>query len=357
MSFAAPQRRPVLAALVWACLILAGLAAGQVLQWAQMPAGLLLGPMIVGILMAQGGATIRVPHAVFQFAQGIAGCLIAMHLDAAALHEMTKIWPVVALFVALTFLASCIVGMIGGRWSGIDREVSIWGFLPGMASTVIAIAHERGLDSRMVALIQMVRMMVVIATMVFAAMALVGGAVVHGQGVSPPDAVSTLTVIAVACIGMLVARFVPRLPAGASLVPMVIAAGLSIAGHNVTMPGWLLAAAYLGLGAQIGLRMTPELLRTGLRALPALIAASLLLIVLCALSGVLLALITGTGLMSALLATVPGSIDSIALIAVNSGADLTVVMTLQCVRLVAVALLGPFVARGLVRMVNRAQPG
>ncbi|MDZ7910156.1 MAG: AbrB family transcriptional regulator [Gemmobacter sp.] len=57
--------------------------------------------------------------------------------------------------------------------------------------------------------------------------------------------------------------------------------------------------------------------------------------------------------MSGLLATVPGSIDSIAIIAIGAHADVSFVMTLQTIRLFAVALLGPTVAALLLRMMRK----
>ncbi|WP_236638210.1 AbrB family transcriptional regulator [Mangrovicoccus ximenensis] len=299
------------------------------------------------------GSPIRVPKLAHQLGQGVLGCLIASHLDAAVLSELGRNLPVVLAFVVLTFAAACAVGLACGRWTSIDREEAIWGFLPGMAGTVIAIAHERGLDSRLVALIQVVRLMVVIATMVVAAMFLSGAAAMPVSAGPSPDTASTLTALGTCLAGVAAARHLRWFPAGASLVPMCLAAGLGMAGINVALPPLLIALAFLALGAQIGLRVTPELVRTGLRAMPALIAASLLLMVLCAVSGGILSLVAGVDLMSALLATVPGSIDSIALIAVNAQADVTFVMMLQTLRLFAVAGLGPFVARGLVQLAER----
>lgn len=341
------------AAAQWALLVAGGLLAGGGLQALHVPAGLLLGPLLLGALAGMQGASVRVPRSAHQLAQGIAGCLIALHIDPDVLSRAADLWPVLLVFVVLTFVAACATGAIAAVWTGIDREVSVWGFLPGMAGTVIAIAHERGLDSRMVAFIQILRLMVVIASMVVAALLLVGPAAAPVAGDAVADLPSTLTSLAVALVGLAVARWLPMIPAGASLVPLTLAAGLGVAGINLAMPGWLLAAGFLGLGLQIGLRFTPELIRTGLRALPALLAASLLLIALCGVSGVLLAWIAGVDLMSALLATVPGSIDSIAIIAIGAHADVSFVMTLQTIRLFAVALLGPGVAALLLRLTGR----
>jgi membrane AbrB-like protein len=337
-------------AVQWGVLALLGLAFGLSLQGLHLPAALMVGPLIVAATMGMRGATVRVPQPLHQMAQGIAGCLIALHLDAEVLARTVEIWPVVVAFVILTFAAACATGVIASVWTKIDREVAVWGFLPGMAGTVIAIAHERGLDSRMVAFIQILRLMVVIASMVAAAMLLAGPAVPHDDGLAGPTILSTAIALGLALIGIAAGQWVPGIPAGASLVPLTLAAALSVSGVNIAMPGWLVALGFLGLGLQIGLRFTPDLVRTGLRALPALLAASCLLIGLCSVSGVILSWIADVDLMSALLATVPGSIDSIAIIAIGANADLSFVMTLQTVRLFAVAMLGPFVARAILRL-------
>ncbi len=337
----------------WLMLLVPGLIMGQVLQLLSLPAALMLGPMIVGIVMAQRGSKVQIPGTLHKMAQGVAGCLIAAHLDSSLLGRMADIWPIVIVFVALTFLASCSVGWLSARTSGIDGEVAIWGFLPGMAGTVIAMAHEHGLDSRLVALIQTVRLMVVIATMVVAALFIVGASVPHPAAGHEPDMVSLAAVMGLAVLGALSAHYLRFIPAAASLVPLILGSILQLAGLNLAVPAWLVAIAYLGFGAHIGLRMTPDILRTGARALPSLVCASLLLMLICGASGALLSLVSGVNLMSALLATVPGSIDSIALIAVNAGADMTFVMTLQTLRLFAVSISGPLVARSMVHLLHR----
>ena len=116
---------------------------------------------------------------------------------------------------------------------------------------------------------------------------------------------------------------------------------------------WLIALGYLMLGAQVGLRFTPEMIRIGARALPMLALAVVALLLLCGATGALLSVVAGVDLMSAMLATVPGSIDSIALIALSTGSDISFIMTLQTVRLFAVVLLGPPLARWILHLAQR----
>ncbi|MFT4151875.1 MAG: AbrB family transcriptional regulator, partial [Paracoccaceae bacterium] len=261
----------------WLALVAGGLAAGYLLQRLHLPAGLMVGPLVIGAVLGMRGVTVRVPQRAHQLAQGIAVCLIALHIHPDVLPRAIALWPVIVIFVGLTFVAACATGVLAAVWTGIDREVSVWGFLPGMAGTVIAIAHERGLDSRMVAFIQILRLMVVIASMVAVATALSGPDGTPITGDVPADLRSTLLAAAIACLGVAAARWLPWLPAGASLVPLTLATGLSVSGFGLAMPLWMISAGFLGLGLQIGLRFTPDLVRTGIAAFPALLASSLLL--------------------------------------------------------------------------------
>lgn len=336
----------------WLIAIAAGLLLGQVLGALHLPAAAMVGPMVAGAVMALAGGNMRVPASFGWMGQGVAGCLIALNLDAAALEQTLAIWPVVLVFVVLTFGVACLTGLVASDWTGLGREVTLWGFLPGMMSTVIAVAHERGLDSRMIALIQILRLMLVVASMVVVAMVISGPAMSNGAG-HEATWQSTAIVLLLCAVGTAAARWLPVIPAAASLVPLSLATALTLFGLDLAIPGWLVSLAFLAIGLQVGLRFTPELLRRGVTALPGVVAACLLLILLCGTSGVALSWIAGVSVMSGMLATVPGSIDSIAILAIGSGADVAFVMTLQTIRLFAVVIFGPLIATGLAGMLRR----
>lgn len=337
----------------WLLLLSGGAFFALGLEWLQVPAALLVGPLIWGAILGMRGATVRMGRIPYLFGQGIAGVLIAHNLDPEVLGQTVAMWPVVLLFVVLTLVLACGVGLAAARLTGLDPEVTVWGFLPGMAGTMIALAHDRGIDSRMVAFLQILRLLMVIGAMVAAGAVLVGAGAQPDHAGPGPTTGSTLVALVLAGLGIVTARLMPVIPGGASLVPLIVGGALWINGVNITLPHGLIALAYLFLGLQVGLRFTPDLVRKGARALPMLLLAGGLLLVLCAMSGAVLAWVAGVDLMSAMLATVPGSIDSIALIALSTGSDMSFVMTLQTVRLFAVVLLGPTVARGALILVQR----
>ena len=61
----------------WAVLIACSCLMAAVLEVAGLPAALLLGPMIAGILLGSNGGTIRAPRLPVLAAQTIVGCLVA----------------------------------------------------------------------------------------------------------------------------------------------------------------------------------------------------------------------------------------------------------------------------------------
>ncbi len=61
--------------------------------------------------------------------------------------------------------------------------------------------------------------------------------------------------------------------------------------------------------------------------------------------GGILAALTGTDLLTAYLATTPGGIDSVAVIALGSSANASLVLAVQMLRLFAVVLAGPILVR------------
>lgn len=337
----------------WVVLAIGGVALGLGMERLHIPAALLLGPLIWAAFLGMRGMTVRIPRWAHQSGQAVAGALIALNLDAAILARTAEIWPVVLLFVFLTLVLACVVGFVATSLTGLDRDVTVWGFMPGMAGTMIALAHERGLDSRMVAFIQILRLLMVIGAMVAFGAVVVGPAVPHNEAVAGQSILSILPTLALTGLGVAAGRWLPMIPAGASLIPILIGGALAVSGVVFAVPHWLVTVAFFCLGAQTGLRFTPEMLKVGAKALPMLALSVVLLLFLCGLSGVILSLISGMDLMSSVLATVPGSIDSIALIAISTGSDMSFVMALQTMRLFAVVLFGPPMARAMLHLANR----
>jgi membrane AbrB-like protein len=254
----------------------------------------------------------------------------------------------------VTVALSLAAGLALTRLTGVDRPTSSLGMIAGGASGIVAMSSELGADDRLVAVMQYLRVLVVVALtplVVRVGFGHAGGG--HGASAGAPGAAVTadLAFLAgAALVGVLAARLV-RLPAGSLLGPLIVAAALTVAGASggARVPGAIQTVAFALIGLQVGLRFTPDSLRRAGRLLPWVLAAIAALIVACAGLAALLVPLAHVSLLDAYLATTPGGLYAVLATAIGSQANTTFVLAVQALRLFAMVLAAPPLVRWLVR--------
>lgn len=337
----------------WLGLILLAGACGQLLKFCKVPAALFLGPMLVAILFGVSGASIRVHKQAFRLGQGFVGMLVAHAMTLSVLTTVAQSWHVMLFATVLTVTLSALVGLGLVRFAGIEGSTAAWGTAPGAASAMVAMSEEYGANSRVVATMQYVR--VVCVVMIGALISRLLGvessaAEVHSSALAlqGSDVLNIILSVAAIVMGVVLST---RVPAGALLVPLLIGGALQLSGLlQITLPHWLLAFAYGAIGCYIGLRFDRATIRYVWRHLPAMICGSLSLIFLCALSAWLIAKLMGKDFLSVYLATSPGGLDAMAIIAVDTHSDVGFVLAMQTLRLLGVIATGGFFARQIIRL-------
>src|ERR1700743_1061351 len=269
----------------WGVLVTLSVLFAALLTWARLPAALLLGSMIAGILVENGGAGILVPQLPFGFALAIIGCMIARVLTSTILHSFLHEWPLFLAISLLVIVASCVLGWLISKLRILPETTAIWGLLPGAAPAMMVMADAYGADARLVAVMQYVRVvMVAIVASIIArlwvhapAVAVAAPAVWFAPIHALPLIETLVLVVAAVVLGT-----ISRIPAGTFLIPMLVGAVLQINGLiAIELPSWLLAASYLVLGWTIGLRFTRQILMYAIRALPKMMVSILMLIAFC----------------------------------------------------------------------------
>lgn len=341
----------------WAVLLVGSGGLAALFAAMGLPAALLLGPMLMGIVAGVNGATIRPPRLAFIGAQAVVGCLISHAIEPDILASFFDDWPLFVSVVLATLAASCLIGYLISRWSTLPGTTAVWGSTPGGASAMVLMAEAFGADARLVAFMQYLRVIFVTLTA-----AVISGLMVDMSGVQAPaidwfppiDGPSFGATLVVAAAGAWLGR-VLRLPAGSFFGPMAIGTALHLGGYaTLQLPQWLLAVSYAVIGWWIGLNFTRAILSHAFRALPQIVASIVALVAFCAVLGMMMSEMLGIDPLTAYLSTSPGGMDSVAIIAAaSSNVDMSFIMGLQLARLVIVLLLGPPLARLLSRRVGR----
>jgi len=343
-------------ALQWAALIVSSLSFSWVLALSAFPAALLLGPMLCGVVFGLRGAAVRLPRWVFTCAQAVIGCQVAQAITASILLSIANDWLMMLSVVATTIAAGAMVGWILTKYGALPGNTAAWGSSPGGAAAMTAMSEEYGADARLVAFMQYLRVFIVVLTASAVSRVLIGPPPPSAEASTPlidlglnTPLAPLLETLAVVLAGPLIALRL-RIPAGAMLVPLVLGSILNTTGIvSITVPHWLSGAAYVCLGWYIGLRFTRGVVLHVYRAIPQLLLSTFLLIGLCCASAAMLTSYLGINGLTAYLATSPGGLDSIAVIAMGSDSDAAFVLSMQTLRLFAVILTGPCIARLVCR--------
>ncbi len=340
-------------ALAWLGLLAASGALTGSLALLAIPAALLLGSMLAGIAFGAGGARLHVPRPCFSAAQAVLGCLVAhaFTLDFAA--TLLADGPLMIAVVLVTVAAGALVGLVLTRMRVLPGATAAWGSSPGGAAAMVAMSEAFGSDPRLVAFMQYVRVALVVLTAALVTRFLTDTGAPSPVPPASDGGGSVLATLAAAVLGASAATAL-RMPAGAMLGPMLLGALVQGSGlARLCVPDLVLSAAYATIGWYVGLRFTRETLRVTVHALPSVLGATLAVILLCAGWAWVLTRLLSIDFLTAFLATSPGGLDSVAVIALGSRADMSFVLSVQTLRLFVVLATGPMLARWISRLSPR----
>jgi uncharacterized protein len=323
-----------------------------------LPAGWLVGPMLVALTLALVWEKHpSVPRWGRIVSLAVVGGVLASAFRPSVLPLISRHWLPVSLVVCGTLLLSLGAGLLLSTLVRIDRKTAALGALPGAASGMLAMSDPLGADARLVALMQYTRVVVVVVTATFVGRLMTGAspqpasgqglrAVSEGvdllvQGTAQTYAATVLVAVLGAWAGTRL-----RLPAGALLGPLIL--GVALAELGVVQLAWppgVPQAAYLVLGLWVGLLFDGASVKRAGRLFPFVLASTVGLVLACAALGWVLAELTGLDGMTAYLATTPGGIESVAIVALGTGADAPLVLAVQMLRLLAVVFAGSLLGR------------
>jgi membrane AbrB-like protein len=314
----------------------------------------LFAALVVGITYALlANKVIVAPRVVFIGSQAVIGVGAGALMQQAALRDLANHWELVLLFSIATIGMSVALGVVLARLTSLDSVTAAFGMMAGGAQGIVAMSHDLGADERLVATMQYLRVVIIVTTVPIVAGIAFGasGANASGDETAGADLLANvLFVVGAATVGLLLARLT-RLPTGALLGPMVVAAAVVLVADSadLTVPPTFQSVALAGIGLSVGLRFTAQSLRAAGKLLSAVVVAIIVMIVVCAGVGAILAPLAHVSQLAGYLATSPGGLSVVVGIAVTTETDGPFVVSLQVLRLFLILLSAPILARALVR--------
>jgi uncharacterized protein len=358
MSSHLPNKGDASVHLRWLALLAGSVLLAGALEYVQLPAALLLGPMLTSVFLSTRDWGVTVPRPIFFLAQGVVGTMIGRAMPPAVFGEIFSIWPIIVTGVLFVVGASNFIGWLIARGQVLPGTTAIWGSSPGAATAMVIMAEAYGGDMRLVAMMQYLRVIMVASAASLAARLYLGGSLAALPAVNwfpPVDWPNFALTMAVIAAGLIVSQ-VFRLATGAMILPMVFAIALQYFGLvKIELPPVLLAVCNTVIGWSIGMRFTRDILGYAARALPTMILSIMALIAVCALFGWGLAQWADVDPLTAYLASSPGGADSVAIIAASVKVDVPFVMAMQTMRFFVVLLTGPALARLIASRVAPAE--
>ncbi|MDR1518701.1 MAG: AbrB family transcriptional regulator [Planctomycetota bacterium] len=338
----------------WPLLAALTLAFAHALVSLRLPAGILMGAMGAAILLAVSGARVGMPKTLFSLAQGMVGCLVASSISSDTLGSIARSWPFFLSMVLGVSGISAVIGWLLARAGAMPAATAIWGTSPGAALLMTVMSGDFGADSQLVAFMQYLRVLVV--TISATTLPLLLGAEAAAAPVRADagfDLPSVAWALGLGAAGTFLGRRL-NFSAGPMLFPILALPLLTAAGlARVRLPWQLFAVSYCLVGWSVGMRFTRDIIAHALRLFSRILASIVAMILACGLLAWLFVLAGGVDPLTAFLASCPGGMDSVAIIAASVGGDVPLVMAVQTGRFIFVLFTGPALAAFLTRRLKR----
>ncbi|MDD7973119.1 AbrB family transcriptional regulator [Roseinatronobacter alkalisoli] len=337
-------------------LLLIAAAAGWVFERMGAPLPWMIGPLVVTAAIFMGPAPqITVPTRLRPVGQVVVATQVGLAFSPEALDLLLGFAPVIIGAALATGLCILAVSILVSHLTGQSVAQTFLSSVPTSPVEAASMARAAGINPTPVIFSQTLRMAAVVLILPFALYALDGWPDVHRQavGFALPDPGHILWLVAIGVAGALLFR-VLRVPNPNFLGPMAAAALLAVSGNGpVAYPPDILALAQILLGTWLGATFRREFMTSALRLTLISAGSSLLLLLLCSLSAVAIAIVSGVDWQTMVLGSAPGGVVEMALTARFLGQNVVLITTFHLVRIFIIMPNIPWIVRLLARYERR----
>jgi hypothetical protein len=240
------------------------LAGGLAFTFLGLPAGLVSGSVLAVATAALLGRPVRVPLALARICYIIVGILLGAVVTPETLRGVTT-WPATIALVMLASIGIILATMsylrVVHRW---DPLSALMGASPGSMAQVIALSSELGGDLRAIAIVQTVRVLLLVIGLPngLALFGLAVPAVPVARGPSGEAVLGEMLLLAATSTAFAIAFLRLRVPGGLMFGALAGSAILHGTGLiHAVLPWWIGSSSVIALGAVVGSRFVNTTLR------------------------------------------------------------------------------------------------
>ncbi len=345
-----PKMRLILANL--AQILIAGLG-GLTFYWLGVPAAWLSGSAIAATLWGLSGYAVQMPRALTDAAMLISGAAMGAAVTPAAIAAIAR-YPGSLMLLVIGVIAISLASTIWlTRVSGWRKADAVLASVPGALSTVLAVAADRKADVPSVAIVQNLRLFVLIALLPSVVVA-TGGAdgdpnALIGQGmpIESPGGMAFVLLGGLA-LGVVFTRLKVAAPIllGATVVSAVSHGTETVTG---VIPPVIATAGLVLIGLFIAERFRDIQRSTLQRALVAALGSFSVGMGVAVAFAILAAWLAGVSFANGLVAFAPGGLEAMTVLALILGLDPIYVGIHHLVRFLGIGLVLPFLIGWLQR--------
>jgi len=310
-----------------------------------LPIPFMLGGMLAAIACKSFArkAEISWPRKIREYALIIAGYGIGANFSMEAWHNiLSQSFGVFEATISI-MVVSVLLSYLTVKATGEDHKSCLMGMLPGGLTVMMVLSEEdKEVNPNIVAVMQVLRMLMVVVAVPFLTIYLLNAKVVEGvQGLAARGGIHWLVFIPLGILGVFVAKKI-HLPTPTLLGPILATAVFAVAyGQVQPIPTQIMRAAQLCIGLYMGMQMDVERLIKTKKMIPYIIIGTAAMIGMSICMGYVLSTRYGFGLITAFLAMAPGGIAEMSLAGLSMGENVSVILTYQLVRVLVINLLVP----------------
>ncbi|PID24199.1 AbrB family transcriptional regulator [Sporosarcina sp. P7] len=343
------------------CVVISG-TGGFLLSFTGLPVGWMIGtlltatllfifkPKILKVSFNQKG----IPKYWMAIGQCILGIELGQKVNDSVYYIFLENWLTITIMLLLSIIFSLVSGLIVWKFSDLDMLTSFFSTAPGGLSTIPGIAEELGANTGVVSIAQTIRIFLVVLFIplclsfwVIHPIEATGHTDLASNTFQGEHLLTTALFLGIACLGYFLGVLLkfpaPWLLGSMVAIAIVKSSSSVVIGYQLVAwwPPELIILSQVVIGASIGSRFQKEMFKGLKKTLAISFLSTIFLIVSMFFCSVITARITELSFTTSVLAFAPGGIAEMTTTAVVLGADSTLVVAVQVLRVISVCVILP----------------